>query len=144
MFLHFELRHIHSKFCQLHLILSISRHPRVFCKKTCSEKFRKIHKKTPVPELLFLIKLQASASTPPLTASAYYYLLFQQYELEVSFNFVQQSFYGNSSLTHYHIVIYRVRCKNFLENGAWKWMDHLCLVAINAGSTLGSQPRVPP
>ena len=27
--------------------------PEVFCKKRCSEKFRKIHKKTPVPESLF-------------------------------------------------------------------------------------------
>ena len=32
--------------------------PEVFCKKRCSEKFRKIHKKTPVPESLFFIKLQ--------------------------------------------------------------------------------------
>ena len=30
----------------------------VFCKKRCSEKFRKIHGETPVPEPLFLIKLQ--------------------------------------------------------------------------------------
>ena len=26
--------------------------PEVFCKKHCSHKFRKIHKKTPVPEFL--------------------------------------------------------------------------------------------
>ena len=31
----------------------------VFCKKRCSKKFCKIHRKTPVPESLFLIKLQA-------------------------------------------------------------------------------------
>ena len=33
--------------------------PDVFLKKRCSEKFRKIHRKTPVPESLFLIKLLA-------------------------------------------------------------------------------------
>ena len=27
--------------------------PEVFCKKRCSQKFRKIHRKTPVPETLF-------------------------------------------------------------------------------------------
>ena len=27
--------------------------PEVFCKKRCSKKFHKIHKKTPVPESLF-------------------------------------------------------------------------------------------
>ena len=36
--------------------------PDVFCKKRCSQKFCKIHRKTPVSESLFLIKLQASAS----------------------------------------------------------------------------------
>ena len=33
--------------------------PEVFCEKRCSWKFHKIHRKTPVPESLFLIKLQA-------------------------------------------------------------------------------------
>ena len=32
--------------------------PEVFCEKTCSEKFRKLHRKTPVLES-FLIELQA-------------------------------------------------------------------------------------
>ena len=31
--------------------------PEVFCKKKCSQKFRKIHRKTPVPETLFLMTL---------------------------------------------------------------------------------------
>ena len=31
----------------------------VFCKERCSKKFHKTHRKTPVPESLFLIKLQA-------------------------------------------------------------------------------------
>ena len=31
--------------------------PEVFCKKRCSQKFRKIHRKTPVPESLFKIFL---------------------------------------------------------------------------------------
>ena len=35
--------------------------PDVFCKKRCSEKYCKIHRKTPVPESLFLIKFHASA-----------------------------------------------------------------------------------
>ena len=30
-----------------------SSRPEVFCKKRCSQKFRKIHRKTPVPEALF-------------------------------------------------------------------------------------------
>ena len=33
--------------------------PEVFCKKRYSWKFRKIHKKTPLPEPLFNRKLQA-------------------------------------------------------------------------------------
>ena len=32
--------------------------PKAFCKKRCSQKFHKIHRKTPVPES-FLIKLLA-------------------------------------------------------------------------------------
>ena len=35
--------------------------PEVFFKKKWSEKFQKIHRKTPVPESLFLIKLQGEA-----------------------------------------------------------------------------------
>ena len=31
----------------------IKQPPKVFCKKRCSQKFRKIHRKTPVPESLF-------------------------------------------------------------------------------------------
>ena len=58
-----------------------------------------------------------SYRTPLVAASAYSHLWFQQYKLEVSFNFVKQPFYGNSSLTHYHIVIYWVRCKIF--SGKW-------------------------
>ena len=34
--------------------------PEVFCKKRCFQKFCKIHRKTSVPESVFLIKLQAS------------------------------------------------------------------------------------
>ena len=34
--------------------------PEVLCKKSCSQKFRKIHRKTPVPESLFLTKLQVT------------------------------------------------------------------------------------
>ena len=33
--------------------------PEVFFEKRCSKKFRKIYRKTPVPESFFLIKLQA-------------------------------------------------------------------------------------
>ena len=40
------------------LLLRSSR-PEVFYKKRCSEKFHKIHSKTPVSESLFLIKLQS-------------------------------------------------------------------------------------
>ena len=36
-----------------------SSRPEVFCKKGVHKNFRKIHRKTPVPESLFLIKLQA-------------------------------------------------------------------------------------
>ena len=34
--------------------------PELFCTKICSKKFGKIHRKTPVPESLFLIKFAAS------------------------------------------------------------------------------------
>ena len=32
--------------------------PEVFCKKRCFQRFRKIYRKTPLPQSLFLIKLQ--------------------------------------------------------------------------------------
>ena len=34
-------------------IICISSRQEVFCKERCSEKFRKIHRKAPVPEYLF-------------------------------------------------------------------------------------------
>ena len=34
--------------------------PEVFHRERCSKKYYKIHRKTPVPESLFLIKLQAT------------------------------------------------------------------------------------
>ena len=37
----------------LHLKKDQKHRPEVFCKKSCSQKFRKIHRKTPVPESLF-------------------------------------------------------------------------------------------
>ena len=117
MFLHFEVRHIHSKFCQLRLILSRS----VFCKKGILRNFAKLtgkhlchslffnkvaglqlHKKETMPQVFScefckIFKNIFSYGTPPAAASAYPHLSFQRYELEVSFNFVKQPFYGNSS-----------------------------------------------
>ena len=49
MFLHFEVRHIHSKFCQLHLILSRS----VFCKKGILRNFAKLTGKHLCQSLFF-------------------------------------------------------------------------------------------
>ena len=40
-----------------------SRRPEKFCKKRQFKQFRKIHRKTPVPESLFKIKLQAAPAT---------------------------------------------------------------------------------
>ena len=42
-----------SKCCLCGAYIIRSSHPEVFSKKRCSEKFPKIHKKTPVPEYLF-------------------------------------------------------------------------------------------
>ena len=143
MFLHFEVRHIHSKFCQLHLILSRSRPLEVFCKKSVLINFAEYTGKHLCQSLFFnkvaglspttslkkrlaqvfsfgfckIPKNNFSYRTPLVAASAYSHLWFQQYKLEVSFNFVKQPFYRNSSLTHYHIVIYWVRCKIF--SGKW-------------------------
>ena len=53
MFLHFELRYIHSKFCQLRLILSRSRRPEVFCKKRVLRNFAKFTEKHLCQSLFF-------------------------------------------------------------------------------------------
>ena len=57
MFLHFEARHIHSKFCQLHLIPSRCRHTKVICKKGVLRNFAKLQENT-CNRASFLIKLQ--------------------------------------------------------------------------------------
>ena len=45
----------------LYVIISQKQPQEVFCKKRCSKKFCKIHRKTPAPESLFLTKLQVEA-----------------------------------------------------------------------------------
>ena len=81
-----------------------------------------------------------SYRTPPVAASAYPHLWFQRYELEESFNFVKQPFYGNSSLTHCHVVIYRVRCK--ILSG--KWVEDEWIKVMLGRRKCRSNPRVPP
>ena len=170
MFLHFEVRHIHSKFCQLHLILSRSKRPEVFCKKGVLRNFAEFTGKRLCQSLFFnkvtglrpaaLLKKEAlaqafsfefyetskntfSCRTPPVVASACPHLWSQRYELEVSFNFVKQRFYGNSSLTHYHIVINWVRCKIF--SGKWGLKMNgkglYCVAKKGPKSHFSSMPR---
>ena len=47
---------------------------------------------------------------------------YQRYKLEVSFCFLKQPFYGNSSLA-LCLVVYWAIVRFCLENGAWRWMD---------------------
>ena len=51
--------------------------PEVFCKKRCSQKFRKIHRETSVPESLFQSSCwHLFCRTPPVAASVNYMQLF--------------------------------------------------------------------
>ena len=105
MFLHFEARHIHRTFCQLHLILFRSRRTEVICKKGVLRNFAKFRGKH-LCQSLFLNKVAGlrpatllkkktlahvfscefcevskntcSYITPPMTASAYPHLCFQR------------------------------------------------------------------
>ena len=49
----FEVRHLHSKFCQLHLILPRSRRREVFCKKGFHRNFAKLAGKHLCQSLFF-------------------------------------------------------------------------------------------
>ena len=53
MFLLFEVRHKHKKICQLHLILSRSRRPEVFCKKDILRNFTQLTGKQLCQSLFF-------------------------------------------------------------------------------------------
>ena len=74
MFLHFEIRYRHSKFFQLHLIVSRSRRLEVFCKKAVQRNFAKftgIH----LCQCLFFNKV-AGLSPASLLKRRYWHMCF--------------------------------------------------------------------
>ena len=74
MFLHFEIRYRHSKFFQLHLIVSRSRRLEVFCKKAVQRNFAKFTGKH-LCQCLFFNKV-AGLSPASLLKRRYWHMCF--------------------------------------------------------------------
>ena len=160
MFLHCEIRHIQSKFCQPRLILSSfaistirSSHWRCSVKKDVPKNFENFKGKH-LCWGIFLIKWQAlspatllkrdstqvfSCEICEIFKNTYFkehlrMTACKRYELEVSFNFVKKPFCGNSSQTPCLVVIHLVSCK--ILSGKWDLKMNgqgICWVTINAG-----------
>ena len=95
--------------------------PEVFCNKRCSKKFHKIHRKTPVPESLFLLKKRLLHRCFPVNFVKFLRTPFYRIPLSDCFYIFAKKF----SKCKLKVIINYAQSKLTVLFAEWLWKIHM-------------------